>query len=97
VRFDWDPRKNTANRNKHSLSFEEASHLFAPGVEYLEIFDVAHSDSEDRFICIGPIRRGIVVVVMTEIEDDVLRLISARFATPREARAYQSKIERDGS
>jgi uncharacterized DUF497 family protein len=96
VRFGWDSRKNTANRNKHSLSFEEASELFASGVEYLEIFDADHSDSEDRFICIGPIRRGIVVVVMTEIEEDVLRLISARFATPREVRAYQSKIERDG-
>jgi len=33
---------------------------------------------EDRFISIGPIRRGIVLVVWTERDEDTIRLISAR-------------------
>ncbi len=96
MRFDWDQRKNRANRLKHSLDFDEASELFASGANYLEIYDADHSDSEDRFICIGPIRRGIVVVVVTEVEEEIIRLISARFATPREVRAFHSTMKQDG-
>jgi len=29
MRFDWDPRKAAANLSKHSVSFEEASTVFA--------------------------------------------------------------------
>jgi uncharacterized DUF497 family protein len=29
MRFDWDPRKAAANLRKHSVSFEEASTVFA--------------------------------------------------------------------
>ncbi len=46
----WDPAKNVANRKKHGVSFEEAAELLTSGVEYLEIFDDAHSVDEDRFI-----------------------------------------------
>ena len=58
--------------------------LFTSGIEYLEIFDEVHSDEEDRFIAIGPIRRGVVVVVWTEREENELRVISARWARHRE-------------
>ena len=34
--------------------------LFATG-DYLEIFDAAHSEHEDRFIAIGDIARGVAV------------------------------------
>jgi uncharacterized DUF497 family protein len=40
------------------VSFSEAEELFTSGVEYLEIYDEAHSHMEDRFIAIGPIFRG---------------------------------------
>ena len=63
MEFEWDPAKDRANRSKHGLSFEEASELFASGVDYLEIFDAEHSEDEDRFIAIGPIKRGMIVVV----------------------------------
>ena len=51
----------------------------------LEIFDAAHSATEERFITIGPIKDGLAVVVWTERDDDVVRIISARWATTREA------------
>ena len=92
VRFVWDEAKNSRNRKEHGLSFEPASALFTRGNEYLEIFDEAHSSGEDRFIAIGPISRGLVLVVYTEQEDDLIRIISARFATARETAMYRASI-----
>jgi uncharacterized DUF497 family protein len=43
-------------------------------VDYLELFDDAHSDDDDRIIAIDPIRRGLVLVVWTERDEDVVRL-----------------------
>ena len=62
--------------------FEEAAELFTSGVEYLEIFDDAHSVDEDRFIAIGPIKRGLVLVV--EQDENTVRIVSARWASKRE-------------
>jgi uncharacterized protein len=84
MRFEWDPAKDETNRAKHGLSFEEATGLFKSDVDYLEIYDEEHSDREDRFIAIGPIRRGVIVVAYTERDDDVLRILSARMATKKE-------------
>jgi len=66
---------------KHGVSFEEASELFTSGRDYLEIFDDAHSDVEDRFIAIGPLGRGLAVVVHSVRDDETIRIISARWAT----------------
>lgn len=93
VRISWDEAKNVANQKKHGLRFEEAAELFRSGSDYLEIFDEAHSDSEDRFIAIGPISRGLVLMVWTAIEEDVVRIISARWATQREQALYHSSME----
>lgn len=60
VRFHWDQAKNLANQRKHGISFEEAEELFTSGADYLEIFDMAHSGLEDRFICIGPATAGLI-------------------------------------
>jgi uncharacterized protein len=90
VRLTWDDAKNLANQKKHGVSFEEASRLFTSCADYLEIFDEDHSDEEERFIAIGPIKRGVVLVVSTEIGDDTLRIISARWATKRERNAYET-------
>ncbi len=83
LRFEWDPAKNAANQRKHGLSFAEVLSLFAPGSDALELYD------EERFISIGPARRGSVVVVWTERAQDVIRIISARLATQREAALYR--------
>lgn len=85
--FEWDDEKNRWNQRKHGISFEEASEVFLAD-HYLEIFDDLHSDIEDRFIAIGRMERGLVTVVFTEDEQGTIRLISARLATKREARAF---------
>jgi len=93
VRIEWDSAKNLANQAKHGISFEEASKLFSSGEDYLELFDEAHSDEEDRFVAIGPIVRGLVLVVWTERDEDVVRIISARWATGSERQGYDSYME----
>lgn len=84
MRITWDPVKNAANQRKHGVSFEEAQALFLGSEDYLELYDEAHSEHEDRFIAIGPIPRGLVLVVWTERDEDVIRIVSARWATTTE-------------
>ncbi|MCC6521596.1 MAG: BrnT family toxin [Polyangiaceae bacterium] len=93
MRISWDPAKSLANERKHGVSFDEAQALFTSGVDYLEIFDDAHSDDEDRFIAIGPIRRGLVLVAWTERDEDVVRIISARWASPAERKLFIDHME----
>ena len=93
MRFDWDPRKDGTNREKHGIGFDEASTLFTSGADYLEVFDEAHSIDEDRFIAIGPIARGVVVVVVwTEQPAETVRIISARPATAREVELFGEHV-----
>lgn len=89
MRFDWDPRKDEANREKHGIGFDEAKTLFTSGVDYVEVFDEAHSVDDDRFIAIGPAARGIIVVVWTEQPAETVRIISARPATGREVELFR--------
>lgn len=67
--------------------------LFTSGVDHLEIFDADHSHDEERFICIGPIQRGIVLVVTVNVGTDVMRIIPARLATSRESLPYAQFLE----
>ncbi len=92
MKFEWDPDKDAANRTKHGVAFEDAIEVFEVAGA-LEIFDEAHSDFEERFITIGPIRGGLVLVVWTERDEDVIRVISARWATPNERRLYIRNLE----
>lgn len=91
LRVEWDAAKNSANRAKHGLSFEDAQTLFHAANDHLILYDPEHSDDEDRFLAIGPIRQGVIVVVFEEAEE-VVRIISARLATRRERALFQARI-----
>ena len=93
MRFEWDAAKDRGNQKKHGLSFLDASLLFSSGQDYLEIFHSAHSDTEDRFIAIGQIDRGIAVVIYTERDDELIRIIGARFATKREQELHRQQMD----
>jgi hypothetical protein len=94
VRIAWDPLKDVANRRKHGLSFDEASSLFRNPDGWFERIDELHGDDEDRFLAIGLIARGVAAVVFVERDEDVIRLVSARFATRREIRMYDAWVRR---
>ncbi len=93
VDFEWDDRKNLINEQKHGVSFEEARGLFESKVDYLEIFDSEHSEFEDRFIAIGPIVRGLIVIIYTEKEGEIIRIIGARRANKNEQSLYRSYMD----
>ncbi|MEQ8484209.1 MAG: BrnT family toxin [Pseudomonadales bacterium] len=93
MRFEWVDAKDRSNQQKHGLSFSEAIQLFQSGQDYLEIFDVAHSQEEDRFIAIGEIHRGVAVVIYTERDEDVVRIIGARMATNRERDRFREHMD----
>ena len=89
MKFEWDPEKDRLNRKLHGVSFDEAKELFTGDDDYLEIYDAKHGYDEDRFIGIGPIQAGLVLVVYTERSEETIRIISARWATESEARLYR--------
>ena len=93
MKFEWDDAKDRKNQKKHGVSFAEAQRLFESSDDYLEIFDAEHSEAEERFIAIGPIDRGIVVVVYTEREEDLIRIIGARFDNKREQALFRSHMD----
>ena len=94
MHFEWDDAKDRSNQAKHGVSFSEAQQLLESGVDYLEVFDAEHSEAEDRFIAIGPIERGIAVVVYTERDESLTRIIGARLANKREQEIFGSHMGR---
>ena len=86
--FEWDPRKERANRRKHRISFEEASTVFGD-VLSITISDERHSTREERWITMGKSdRQNLLVVVHTESTSSI-RIISARKATRDERSQYE--------
>src|SRR4051812_22977329 len=85
--FEWDDKKSAANQRKHRVSFAEAQTVLDdPNASIF--FDEEHSEDEDRWIAIGQSNRGRVLIVSHTYRDGVIRLISARRATPQEANQY---------
>jgi hypothetical protein len=94
VEFEWNEAKSRGNRKKHGVSFDEARELFEGGREYAEFFDGRYPPGEDRFRAIGPVARGVILVVYAEPKENTIRIISARPATGRELKLYIDYIER---
>jgi hypothetical protein len=93
VRFAWDEVKAAENRRKHGVAFEEASTVFADENARLK-HDPDHSQMEDRFVLLGfsaKLRLLLVCHAYRE-NDEVIRIISARKATPIERKQYGSYL-----
>ncbi len=93
LRFDWDERKNKANRTKHGVWFEEAQSVFND--PHLRVFhDPEHSEEEERFVLLGLSSAGrlLVVVHCYRESDSVVRIISARKAVKKETRFYEEGL-----
>lgn len=55
--FEYDPEKNRKNIEKHGISFKSAARVFFD-YDRIELYDEAHSESEDRYDTIGDISAG---------------------------------------
>jgi uncharacterized DUF497 family protein len=93
LQFTWDERKDRANQRKHRISFETAALVFD---------DPYHLSTQDREVegelrrqTVGAVKaRQILLVAHTLSEsvnqgdEEVIRIISARKATPEERSIY---------
>jgi uncharacterized protein len=91
--FDWDPKKERSNLQKHRLSFRQAATVFRDPRQ-VSIFDDEHSQDEDRWITLGVDSLGVVRVVVHTFEQVSpklcrVRIISARKASRAEIAQYQ--------
>lgn len=92
VRYVWDRAKASANLHKHGVSFDTALYVFSdPHITTKH--DADNSIDEDRWISIGlNASFNPMLVVYTyndqDLETHVVRIISARTPTRREAEAY---------
>ena len=90
--FSWDDRKERENRRKHGISFEEAATVFGDPFS-ITIYDPLHSQDEDRFVILGMSNKNRLLVVIHTERGDKIRIISARKATKKERRQYESNEE----
>jgi len=66
IKFEWDPRKDSANQRKYGVSFEEAQSVFFDE-NAVQFYDEHHYEQEDHFIMLGlSIRSRILVVCHCE-------------------------------
>ena len=89
LEFEWDPKKAAANLKRHRVSFEEARTVFLDEQAKL-IDDPDHSSDEDRFVLLGisGLLRILLVCHCYRQQGQAIRIISARKASPGEARQY---------
>jgi uncharacterized DUF497 family protein len=94
MRVEWDKAKNETNKAKHEIDFETAQLIFDD--PFCITFVERVTDGEERWHAIGSIEKIIVLVVVhtyrEENSEEVIRIISARRATPKERKLYDQTI-----
>ena len=92
LRFEWDERKESENRRKHGVSFQEAESVFADENALL-LADPDHSEGEDRFILLGLSTRIRILLVCHcyRAGESVIRIFSARRADKHERAQYLNR------
>jgi uncharacterized DUF497 family protein len=93
--FEWDPRKATANAERHGVPFDLAVTVFLDP-EALDGPDLAHSADEARYLRLIRAADGRVLMVAYTLrrgheDGEKIRLISARRASRRERAAYEAQ------
>ena len=89
VRFEWDASKNRSNIAKHGVGFEEARRVFSDPQVIIRQDRII--EGEERLHAIGYVNRVLLVVhtVSEEGLGAIIRIISARKATPAERKLYE--------
>ncbi len=82
--FEWDSSKAASNVAKHDVTFEEAALALLDPLS----LDLADPLDPTRIVTIGMGSDRLLYVVSTD-QNDRLRIISARKASPYEQRTYE--------
>ncbi len=88
IDFEWDERKAMANFLKHGVAFETACEAFFD--PFLFALDDEIVEGEARETVVGLTVGWQLVQVVYTWRGETIRLISARPATERESKAYES-------
>ncbi|MER9626943.1 MULTISPECIES: BrnT family toxin [unclassified Mesorhizobium] len=93
MRFEWDPEKAKRNRAKHGVEFDLAKDVFKDPLHL--IVPDRFEDGEQRWHAIGMIQGLVVLLVVhtyPDLEDEErIRIVGARKATPHERRRYEQE------
>ena len=92
MRYEWDPAKARANLGKHGIRFADAVTALEDDLA-LTVRD-PDSTEEERWIALGMDGLGRLLAVVFTWRADIIRIISARRATPRERRQYEEDHEK---
>jgi uncharacterized DUF497 family protein len=88
ITFVWDRNKASANLRKHGIPFEQAAQAFFD--PFLKLVDASrHEEGRDAIIGMDT-RWNLLFVVHIALEDEAIRIISARKATRREWAHYEA-------
>jgi len=94
MKFEWDKKKEKINIQKHGVTFEQASYVFADKFA-LNRFDNEHSEDEERWVLLGKsLNETLLLIIHTFRNDDKIefvRIISARKATKKEKKTYHKR------
>jgi len=97
MQFVWDRKKSRANKAKHGVSFELARLAFDDPHVVTTLDDY---DLEERWRTMGLIRGVLILTVIHTSEDqdneEIIRIISARKATPHERQEYETQHKKTG-
>ena len=92
TRFEWDAAKEKVNLTKHRVSFKTAAQVFTDPFALVEQDRI--ENGEYRWQTIGLIGGYLLLLVAHTVQDDkdgteVIRIISARRAEPKERKRYE--------
>ena len=87
MRFEWDPKKSSANKTKHGIDFETAKNIWLDE-NRVEIH--APHPVEDRDIIIGKHHNKVWTAIYT-MRGNAIRIISARHARKKEVDLYDKE------
>jgi uncharacterized protein len=88
MRYEWDPQKDVLNQRKHGLRLKDGIPALEDPVE-LSWIDDRFDYHEIRFITLGLGSDGVLYVVSTEPDDNLVRIISVRRAKHEEIQWYE--------
>ncbi len=91
MNFEWDESKRAANIKRHDVDFADAIGALLDPLSITR--EDPDAEEEARFVTLGCGFIGsVLLVVWTERDEDVVRIISARSASPGEARHYRELV-----
>jgi uncharacterized DUF497 family protein len=94
TRVEWDEAKNLSNERKHGIRFEQAA------LAFLDPLVISRKDrvegGEERWQTFRRVEGLLLLLVAHTVQnqspaEEVIRIISARCATPKERRKYEDE------